>query len=422
VLWAPPPIRGANDPTVEIPAYRPPGHSELFDPLEDEFDSLDETDKWRGRPPHHPRAKLVRRVFLLALAAYLVLVASSMVPYLAAPGTDTTAARVAEWARDHNMGDLVTWLEKQQYQNNQPKIGGKPANIPLAGAGAINGTGAGGRPAPAPLPPLAGGTALPGEGQWQTVVANAKGQPAVRFTQVRPDTLHTSYLVGVMWIDPSLVRGQLRPGTTDPGGTWQASTSLTTAEQQKVAAAFNAGFRLTKDASHGGYYSEGRTPVPLQDGAASLVMHTDGTAGVGSWNSEVKMDPTVASVRQNLVMLVDGGKVNPTCSSGSTVWGVTLGNVAYIDRSAFGITANGAEVYVGGDALSVCTLGRILQDAGVVHGMELDINPEWITGVYYHTQPGGAPVGFHLYPSQQPPTTHYLSPSSRDWYGWFLRP
>jgi hypothetical protein len=380
---------------------------------------------------HHRLARPVRRLFLLAMAALLVIAGVSILNSMTAPGTDSAAARIAEWARDHGMGDLVTFLEKEQYQHNPPKIGGAPVGgIPLAG-GAVPGSGrpgrgagstAGGLPAPAALPPLAGAGALPGEGQWQTVVTTAKGQPAVRATAVRPDTQHTSYLAGVMWLDPTFVRGQLRPGTTDPGGSWQAADSLAASEYPTIAAAFNAGFRLTKGASHGGYYSEGRTVLPLVANAASLVLHTNGTATVGSWNSEVRMGPDVASVRQNLVMLVDGGKVNPACQTGGPAqWGSTIGNAAYIDRSGFGVTATGAEVYVGGPALSVCTLGRILQDAGVVRGMELDINPDWITGVYYHAKAGGQPTGFRLYPTQKPSPSHYLSPSSRDWYAWFLR-
>jgi hypothetical protein len=291
-----------------------------------------------------------------------------------------------------------------------PAAAGTPLALPGKPVRPDKGVGVTGLPAPAPLTPLGGGPALP----WQAVVVS-HNQPAVRFTSLGS--------AGVLWIDPTFVRGQLRPGTGDPGGTWQAATSLTATEQQNVAAAFNAGFRLPRDASHGGYYSEGRTAVPLQDNAASLVLRTDGTATVGSWNNEVGMTPDVASVRQNLVLLVDNGTVNATCGTGGTAeWGATLGGVANIDRSGFGVTATGAEVYVGGSALSVCTLGRILQEAGVVRGMELDINPMWITGVYYQVRPVAQPLGFRLYPSQRPSPSHYLSPSTRDWYAWFLRP
>jgi hypothetical protein len=375
---------------------------------------------------HGSVTRRIVRVALAAVLVFLVVVAWSIGGALTAPGTDSTAARLAEWGRDHGFNGVITWLERQQYEHNQPKVGGAPAGgIPVAGAPettvrppSTGPTAPPTLPAPAPIPVLAGGAALPGEGQWQTVVT-VNGEPAVRVAALRPDTRHTSFVAGVLWIDPDLVRGQLQPGYTDPGGTWRAADSITSGLRSTVVAAFNAGFRLK--ASHGGYYSEGRTVVPLRDNAASLVLNTDGTATVGSWNREVSMGPEVASVRQNLVMLVDNGRVNPSCASGSTEWGATIGNAAYIDRSAFGVTADGAEVYVGGPALSVCTLGTILRAAGVVRGMELDINPDWVSGVYFHDDPGGPPRGFRLYPTQQVSPTHYLSPSSRDWYGWYAR-
>ncbi|HEY4019406.1 MAG TPA: hypothetical protein VGM75_12010 [Pseudonocardiaceae bacterium] len=375
----------------------------------------------RPRFWRRPVVRRVRRIVLVALVLFLVVVGWSVGGALTAPGTDSTAARLAEWGRDHGFGGVITWMEAQQYQQNQPKIGGAPTGgIPNAAGSVGSASGVVNNSGPAPLTVLAGGVALPNEGQWQTVVT-VKGSPAVRVAALRPDAQHTSYVAGVMWIDPKLVRGQLQPGYTDPGGTWQASDQIAPADRGSVVAAFNAGFRL--NASQGGYYSEGRTVVPLQDNAASMVINNNGVATVGSWNHEVSMSPDVASVRQNLVMLVDNGQVNPSCSSGSAVWGATIGNAAYIDRSAFGVTATGAEVYVGGPALSVCTLGRILQDAGVVRGMELDINPDWVSGVYFHDQPNGAlSQGFKLYPTQKVTPTHYLSPSSRDWFGWYARP
>jgi hypothetical protein len=181
-------------------------------------------------------------------------------------------------------------------------------------------------------------------------------------------------------------------------------------------------FVRLSDPSRPGYYSEGRTVAPLVDGAASLVLHNDGTADVGTWGHELHMGPGVASVRQNLLPLVDGGQVNPTCATGGTKeWGSTIGQAAYIHRSGFGVTATGVEVYAGGPALSVCTLGRILQDAGVVRGMELDINPNWVSGTYFHDRPGGPPQGFRLFPAEQVPPQHYLASSSRDWFAWYLR-
>ncbi len=368
-----------------------------------------------------------RRVWLGLLAA-LVLAALAQPAWtltaaLTVPGSDGTAARVAEWARNDGLGGVITWLEGVQYALNPPPVGGTPAGgVPRAGATAdptpsparIATT----RP-PAPITPLATGPALPGEGRWQTVVDLAR-RPAVRVAYLRPDAVHTSQLAAVMWLDPHLVSGRLHPGYLDPGGTWNAPTDLSGPARAAAVAAFNGGFRLRD--SHGGYYSEGRTVRPLVDGAASLVLHTDGTATVGSWNREVRMGPDVASVRQNLTMLVDNAAVNPSCATGGeAMWGRTIGNAAYIDRSGFGVTASGAEVYVGGHSLSVCSLGRLLQAAGVVRGMELDINPAWVSGAYYTGAPGGTTVAHQLYPGQRVTAGHYFQPSSRDWYSWTAR-
>lgn len=338
-----------------------------------------------------------------------------LVDALSAPGDDSVAAKLAEWGRDHGLNSAVTWFEQQAYESDPPVTGGTPAGgIPTAD-GSV-----GPSVTAAPLPPLSGVPALAGEGRWQTVV-ELRGLPAVQVALLRPDPQHTSFVVGVLRMDPKLVRGQLHPGSLDPGGTWKASFGLTVAEQATVAVAFNGGFRLT-DPSHNGYYSEGRTVTPLRPGAASLVLHTDGTADVGAWGTEVHLDPSVASVRQNLVPLVDGGRVDPTCATGGTKeWGSTVGQAAYIDRSGFGVTATGQEVYVGGPALSVCTLGHLLTDAGVVRGMELDINPNWVSGTYFHDHPAGPPTGYLLFPSEKVNPAHYLGVSSRDWYSWVLR-
>jgi hypothetical protein len=379
----------------------------------------------RPRFWRRPAVKWSRRGVLAALLVFLIVVGWSIGGALTAPGTDSTAARLAEWGRDHGLGGIVTWLEKEQYDQNQPTTGGAPkGGIPQAqgvettAPPANDPVAAKTLPAPAPIQPVAHGAPLANEGQWETVVT-VKGAPAVRVAELRPDATHTSFVAGVMWMDPNLVRGQLQPGFQDPGGKWQASDEIAKADRVSVAAVFNAGFRL--NASKGGYYSEGKTVVPLQDNAASLVIDKNGVADVGSWNHEVHMSSDTASVRQNLAMLVDNGQVAANCSSGGAVWGWTLGNDAFIDRSAFGVTATGAEVYVAGPALSVCTLGKILQAAGVVRGMELDINPDWVSGAYFHDQPTGDPQGFRLYPTQKLPPTKYFQPSSRDWFGWYAR-
>jgi hypothetical protein len=352
-----------------------------------------------------------RRALLAVAAVVLVAATGVTVDALRVPGSDPVSVKLAEWARDHGLGRLVSTVEAWQYRQDQPVVGGDPGGgIPQVG---------GDRHEPA-LAPLSGGLALPGEGRWQTVVS-VHGRPAVEVAFLRPDPQHTSYVTGVLRIDPTLVQGRLHPGTRDPGGQWPDATSLAGAGAAGVVAAFNGGFRLT-DPSHPGYYSDGRTVAPLVRGQASLVLHADGRADVGAWGTDVAMTPNVVSARQNLVPLVENGRVSPGCATGGErEWGDTIGQAAFVDRSGFGVTGTGEEVYAAGPALSVCTLGAVLTDAGVVRGMELDINPSWVSGAYFTRSGAGAPVGHPVYPAEKVPPTHYLTASSRDWFSWSLR-
>lgn len=388
-----------------------------------------------GAPPQgpvgEPQADQARRsrwgvVAAAALVTACIGSGSVLIDALSAPGSDSVAAKLAEWGRDHGLGTEVTWLEALSYEHSRPPVGGSPPGGIPTPTGAIPDPPSARSPVPLvgpsapPIAPQARGKALPGEGQWHTVV-ESRGHPAVQVASLRPDDQHTSFVAGVMRIDPALVRGQLHPGTRDPGGSWRTSTQLSRADLTDIAAVFNGGFRLS-DPSHNGYYSEGRTVAPLVTGKASLVLYRDGHADVGAWGNEVRMTPDVASVRQNLLPLVDHGKLNLTCATGGPKeWGSTVGQAAFIHRSGFGITADGSEVYVGGPSLSVCTLGRILLAAGVVRAMELDINPNWVSGAYFHDHPGGMPSGFRLFPGEQVSADHYLVASSRDWYSWSLR-
>jgi hypothetical protein len=129
--------------------------------------------------------------------------------------------------------------------------------------------------------------------------------------------------------------------------------------------------------SKGGYFSEGHVVAPLRVGAASLVIYRDGFATVGQWGRDVAMTSNVVAVRQNLTLLVDNGRpvagLNPADTS---TWGVALNGVVNTPRSALGVTANGALVYVEGP-MNIVDLAEILVRTGAVRAMTLDMNPFW---------------------------------------------
>jgi len=164
----------------------------------------------------------------------------------------------------------------------------------------------------------------------------------------------------------------------------------------------------------GGYWQDGQSVVPLRTGAASMVVYKDGHVDVVKWTA-ANPGPEVAAVRQNLSMLVEGGKISPDIDSTTTnAWGKTVGNRTYVWRTALGIRKDGSLVFVVGNSMSVHTLANIVRDAGAVRAIELDINRSWTNFITY-THPGrGVAVPHMLTSDEQPNPYRYLQPSSRD--------
>ncbi len=308
-------------------------------------------------------------------------------------------ARAAEWLRGHGGSSLVVWAENEWYSHHPPKVGGslprgtirtpkKAVAPPPPAAATVQHL-----PAPGPIVPLAS-PAVAGEGQWSPVGRRVDGLPAVYESMLRPSAIHTSYVVGVAWMDTTLLKATLYSGSLIPGGGPYSHTApVSPSDATSLVAAFNAGF-LMSDAQ-GGYYTDGKTIMPLRTGAASFVVYKNGSSTVGQWGRDVSMGPDVVAVRQNLDLLVDGGRVVPAAyTANPTQWGRTLGGGDFVWRSGVGVTADGALVYVGGPGLDIADLANILVRAGAVRAMELDINTDWVNfSTYQPSTATGAASG-----------------------------
>jgi Phosphodiester glycosidase len=384
--------------------------------------------KKHRRPPKYKASRPGRRRFAVRRVAVLMAVLLLWLTWsiggaLTAPGTDSTSARLAEWARFNGLGWVVSGLEQAQYKMNPPKVGGTLAGgIPRVAVGGP----ASSQPArlptylapPAPIPAQAQ-PALPGEGSWQSLVS-LKGEPAIRAAFLRPDATHTSYLVGVAWLNQKLVKMSLHPGFRVPGDpSLSQPTSVPVSQRNSLLATFNSGF--TMNDANGGYWQDGRNAVPLRNGAASMVLYKDGHVDVVRWNGATP-GPDVAAVRQNLGLLVDHGAITPDVNSTTTsTWGATVGNATYVWRSAVGVRKDGSLVFVVGASMSVKTLANIVHEAGAVRAMELDINQSWTNFITY-THPGnGVAVPQMLTKNEHPNPYRYLQPSSRDFVAVLAR-
>jgi hypothetical protein len=382
-----------------------------------------------GGPPRPPRRRLRDRRGVRITAGVLVVALAwlswSLGHALTSPGGGSLSERVAEWARDHSLGPLVTLGEWAAYQ--PPKVGGRPS-FSLAGPQA-------GPPAPVPgKHAAAAGSGVPkqlaspagkplrGEGQWRALY-RVHHVPAVYGTYLRPDRVHTSYAAAVVSMDPRLLRFQLRPGTEDPGpGSWGGSRPVIAAGARRgLAATFNGGFKIAS--AGGGFYLNGRHRGSLRRGAASMVYYRGGGLAIGVWGHGLRMTRDVVGVRQNLRPIVEAGRVPPSVDRNvQASWGATLGGGYYVWRSGVGVTRDGRIIFVYGPALDVRTLADLLQRAGAVEAMELDINPDWTNFMYY--RPGrhpGNPTPVALLPDQVEPAARYFALTNRDFTAVFAR-
>ncbi len=382
------------------------------------------------------------------------------------PGNQSFEAKWADWLRAHHAGLLAQKFEEIYYSLQAPPKGGQPKGLnkvpgtlaagapatppaspagtgasrqPLGGpTGGTSGAGTGtpatlpattglpttttteppGLPPPPPVP-LVVHPALPGEGQWQPTGPLVHGRPVMYVAQFRADDIYTSQITTAVWMDTKLLRVELVPGSTEPGGTWPHPPYVMPAELPYLAAAFNGGFRF-QDA-RGGFYLDGKVGVPLRPGAASFVIYKDGRVDIGTWGDGLSLTPEVQAVLQNVVLLVDNGQLAPSATyTDNAIWGYTLGGGFVVPRSGVGVTADGALVYVAGPALTAKSLAESLQRAGAVRAMTLDINPEWVTFNFY-SHPANRPTdvtGTKLYPQMQRSADRYLPPvwEARDFF------
>lgn len=399
-----------------------------------------ELETRRERMVHWARHHRLGTGVIVLLVPLFLLLGASWAQAMTKAGQESFQARNVQWLRDIHMGWMVDRVEQFYYSVEEPPDGGTPDQA-IGPSGAATATTEATDPedgedtptTPSTIPHLPipatmatpAAEPLPDEGAWFPAGPDLGGFHGVYTTKVRPNAQKTSLLAFVAWVDPSVTDVQIHPGLELPGGTWTNPPQILPERCPQAILAFNGGFRF--DQSRGGWYSDGRVGIPLRDGAASMVQYPDGHYDIGEWGRDFgEADlPGMTTVRQNLELLVDDGKIVPYLDS--TDWGAQLANSYFIWRSGYGITANGALIYVGGPGLQPGDLAQTLVNAGAVRGFEGDINPEWVAANLYSVQPDGSCTGtVSLEGSQdqggqRSPADRYLSPDTRDFVAVYTK-
>jgi hypothetical protein len=230
----------------------------------------------------------------------------------------------------------------------------------------------------------------------------------------------------VLRVDPTRLSIALVPGTTQPGGTFPEGGAVPIDRRPMLVAATNAGFKRAD--ARGGELVDGHTIGTLVPGAASLVIHADGSVDVGAWGTTVGPSPNNVVVLQNLSLLVDQAQPVPGLDRNIIQnWGVSFHPQLPVSiwRSGVGVDANGRLLYADGPNMVPAQLAHLLVTAGAVRAMELDINHMWVFAtLFVHPDPQHPELvqGQPVLPGMTPTPDHVLKPGERDFLAIYRRP
>ena len=360
---------------------------------------------------------LVACLFCLALAAL------SWVPAVAGSRNLSLTVASVEWLRSHGGNPIVSQIENWYYELNEPGKGGPPLkSLPQVGvvAETEGGEGREGGPAhyePAAVEPLIH-PALNGEGIWKKAGAGVGSKPPALLTTFRSDPEYPQFVAGVAWLDHTRTELEYVPGLVEPPepleerGNGEVPTDL----RGRLVATFNGGFPL--ETSNAGLIYRGKVKETMVNGIATVVRYRDGRTDIVKWASGPGAPKDVWFAKQNLPPIIYEGRLNPNLSDGPE-WGETVNNATRVWRSGLGIDAHGNLMYAAANYQTVESLAKVLQRAGAVRAIELDINEDWTSFISYR-RPGGREPS-NLLPEMFRSPERYLSPDERDFFAVYLK-
>lgn len=378
----------------------------------------------RGRSGKRRRVRLRR---LIALGGLVVIspVVYSYTATMLKPSSLPLWPRSVEWLRANHGNRLVDSVEHYYFDWKAPKKGGPQlTRLPTVGLVAVpkrvvvrpmRAYHPAQRWPPGVRPVFA--RALPGEGVWRRTGPLVRGRPPVLVTTFRTETAYPRIVAFVAWFDHRRTALAYYPGRYEPpNAPDRGPMQVPYGQRWRLLATFNSGF-IHSDGNQGSSIN-GIEYEPLQKGRATMIAYRDGRVDIRSWTGGAVAGPQIAFARQSLPLIVDHGRPSPALND-SSQWGFTLGNAVRVWRTGAGIDRRGNLIYAAADDQTVITLARILERAGAVRAMELDINPEWPTLITYTHRHGLRPT--KIVPNGMQPATRYLAPDDRDFFAVYRR-
>lgn len=252
---------------------------------------------------------------------------------------------------------------------------------------------------------------------WQARDTWSGSTPSLYTTTFPPTSSPAGVVAYAAWIRTSTTDLALYLGYEGPGPTTLARgpEQVPPTVSSRLLATFNAGFYERDGAA--GFYVHHTLFYPMVKGLATVVRFTNGDVNIEKWTGGPRPGRTVQMARQNLPLLVNAGVATPLARN-NAAWGVTLGGVPAVWRSALGVDANGNLIYAAAANQTSATLAALMVQLHCVRAMELDINPAWPIFVSYAGPRAAGPTLDVANPNQIP--TRFLTVSQKDFFTVYL--
>lgn len=278
---------------------------------------------------------------------------------------------------------------------------------------------------PGPLFPTA---AAAGDGVWVPVdLPGAPVEPTLMWkTLIHPDLRRPWAEIYAVAIDLRRVRLFSVAGTDEPRSLVPESRSyvrtgiIPEAQRRGLLAAFNGGFK----AEHGKYgmMIDGVTLITPRPDACTVGCNGDGTLRIGTWKALGDDARAFAWWRQAPPCLVEDDKLHPGLSDENTNWGAALGGETVIRRSAIGLDAARAVLFMAvSNATTVRSLGVGMKHLGASTVAQLDINFSYPRFALFRGMDQGKPEAFGLFPGFSVKPEEYAEHSSPRDFFYLLR-
>jgi len=222
-------------------------------------------------------------------------------------------------------------------------------------------------------------------------IQDARGRTVADQTYLYPDPQRPYAQAVIVAFNLNLVRLHFVPGLEDspPGSDeTQFSTALAPLgilpeddwQSGLLVAIFNGGFKPR----HGqfGIWVNGVSLIPMRETLGTLGIYADGRVRIGQWDTEITPDPDLVAARQNGLLIIQRGEVNPRLTLDDVrEWGYIVKNNTPTWRSGVGLSAEGDTLYyAAGPSLTLPALAEALRAAGAAQAIQLDVNQ---ASVYY---------------------------------------